>query len=171
MTEKSRTYHIPKKSSGIAGTITKLIMSPDFAKVVLAHMPPCKTCGHAAAAHEDETCRWQEAGAASLQAQGIEPDWCECTEYVNSETFADLSDQRDPKKLAEAMGLPEGTFVGVDHGLGKDESKTVLVEKVGDKLIAHGGCPKCGATNWYDWSQCNGECPIPGSPHFKPEEG
>ena len=28
-------------------------------------------------------------------------------------------------------------------------------------------CPKCGAVSGDDWSQCNGSCPIPGSPHHK----
>lgn len=30
-------------------------------------------------------------------------------------------------------------------------------------------CPKCGATSGNDWSQCNGSCPMYGSPHFKPK--
>jgi hypothetical protein len=29
-------------------------------------------------------------------------------------------------------------------------------------------CPKCGATSGDDWTQCNGECPMPCSPHYKP---
>ncbi|MCK1543358.1 hypothetical protein IVB12_15690 [Bradyrhizobium sp. 179] len=31
-------------------------------------------------------------------------------------------------------------------------------------------CPKCGATSGNDWSQCKGSCPLPGSPHHKPEQ-
>lgn len=27
------------------------------------------------------------------------------------------------------------------------------------------GCPKCGETSGGDWSQCGGDCPMPGSPH------
>lgn len=27
-------------------------------------------------------------------------------------------------------------------------------------------CPKCGAVNGDDWSQCDGACPMPGSPHY-----
>lgn len=30
-------------------------------------------------------------------------------------------------------------------------------------------CPKCGAESGDDWSQCKGSCPMPGSPHYKPE--
>jgi hypothetical protein len=30
------------------------------------------------------------------------------------------------------------------------------------------GCLKCGATSGDDWSQCEGSCPIPASPHFDP---
>lgn len=26
-------------------------------------------------------------------------------------------------------------------------------------------CPKCLHTSGDDWSQCRGECPMPGSPH------
>jgi len=44
-----------------------------------------------------------------------------------------------------------------------------------DKLQREGGyhkpsprCPKCGATSGDDWSQCQGSCPIPGSPHHNP---
>lgn len=29
-------------------------------------------------------------------------------------------------------------------------------------------CPKCGATSGDDWSQCKGDCPLPGTPHYKP---
>lgn len=29
------------------------------------------------------------------------------------------------------------------------------------------GCPKCGKMSGDDWSQCEGDCPIPMSPHFK----
>ena len=29
-------------------------------------------------------------------------------------------------------------------------------------------CPKCDATSGNDWSQCNGVCPVPGSPHYRP---
>lgn len=29
------------------------------------------------------------------------------------------------------------------------------------------GCPKCGKTSGDDWSQCEGDCPIPFSPHHK----
>ena len=28
-------------------------------------------------------------------------------------------------------------------------------------------CPKCGAFSGDDWSQCEGSCPMPCSPHFK----
>jgi len=27
-------------------------------------------------------------------------------------------------------------------------------------------CTKCGATSGNDWSQCNGLCPFPWSPHY-----
>lgn len=30
-------------------------------------------------------------------------------------------------------------------------------------------CPKCHRTSGDDWRQCEGACPIPGSPHYKPE--
>ena len=33
--------------------------------------------------------------------------------------------------------------------------------------VIAGKCPKCGATSGDNWSQCEGECPMPGSPHFK----
>lgn len=29
-------------------------------------------------------------------------------------------------------------------------------------------CPKCGAESGDDWSQCEGACPMPGSPHHNP---
>ncbi|MGB8273714.1 MAG: hypothetical protein WCF16_00410 [Alphaproteobacteria bacterium] len=29
-------------------------------------------------------------------------------------------------------------------------------------------CPKCGAGSGNDWTQCNGVCPVPGSPHYRP---
>jgi hypothetical protein len=29
-------------------------------------------------------------------------------------------------------------------------------------------CPKCDATSGNDWSQCDGVCPVPGSPHYRP---
>ncbi len=29
------------------------------------------------------------------------------------------------------------------------------------------GCPKCGLTSGNDWSQCEDDCPIPLSPHYK----
>lgn len=29
-------------------------------------------------------------------------------------------------------------------------------------------CPKCGARSGNDWSQCNGSCPMVGSPHHDP---
>lgn len=29
-------------------------------------------------------------------------------------------------------------------------------------------CPKCHMWSGDDWSQCNGACPMPGSPHYKP---
>lgn len=28
-------------------------------------------------------------------------------------------------------------------------------------------CPKCGANQGGDWTQCEGNCPIPVSPHFQ----
>jgi len=28
-------------------------------------------------------------------------------------------------------------------------------------------CPKCDAESGNDWSQCEGSCPMPGSPHYK----
>jgi hypothetical protein len=28
-------------------------------------------------------------------------------------------------------------------------------------------CPKCGAESGDDWSQCEGSCPIPASPHYR----
>lgn len=28
-------------------------------------------------------------------------------------------------------------------------------------------CPKCGETSGMDWTQCNGDCPMPMSPHFR----
>jgi hypothetical protein len=28
-------------------------------------------------------------------------------------------------------------------------------------------CPKCGAASGDDWRQCEGDCPMPGSPHYK----
>ena len=27
-------------------------------------------------------------------------------------------------------------------------------------------CPKCGATSGGDWSQCEGKCPMPNTPHY-----
>lgn len=30
-------------------------------------------------------------------------------------------------------------------------------------------CPKCNFTSGDDWKQCGGSCPMPGSPHFKPD--
>ena len=33
-----------------------------------------------------------------------------------------------------------------------------------DELIE---CPKCRAFSGDDWSQCNGSCPMKGSPHYK----
>ena len=30
-------------------------------------------------------------------------------------------------------------------------------------------CPKCKAVSGDDWSQCRGLCPMPGSPHYKPD--
>jgi hypothetical protein len=29
-------------------------------------------------------------------------------------------------------------------------------------------CPKCGAGSGDDWSQCQGVCPVPWSPHYRP---
>lgn len=29
------------------------------------------------------------------------------------------------------------------------------------------GCPKCGKYSGDDWSQCEGDCPIPMSPHYR----
>lgn len=29
-------------------------------------------------------------------------------------------------------------------------------------------CTKCKATSGDAWSQCNGSCPMPGSPHYEP---
>lgn len=29
-------------------------------------------------------------------------------------------------------------------------------------------CPKCQAKSGDDWSQCQGVCPMPGSPHYDP---
>lgn len=29
-------------------------------------------------------------------------------------------------------------------------------------------CPKCDATSGDNWSQCDGVCPMPGSPHYRP---
>jgi len=29
-------------------------------------------------------------------------------------------------------------------------------------------CPKCGEVSGDDWSQCDGKCPMEGSPHFNP---
>lgn len=29
-------------------------------------------------------------------------------------------------------------------------------------------CPKCQQTSGNSWSQCDGECPMPMSPHFRP---
>lgn len=41
------------------------------------------------------------------------------------------------------------------------------IEKPFDVVISmHGTCPKCGAVTGNDWSQCNGVCPIPFSPHY-----
>lgn len=31
-------------------------------------------------------------------------------------------------------------------------------------------CPKCGYRSGDAWLQCNGSCPMPGSPHFSKEE-
>lgn len=31
-------------------------------------------------------------------------------------------------------------------------------------------CPKCGGFHGNDWSQCNGSCPMPGSPHYVERE-
>ena len=82
----------PFKGTGIAGTIVKfefdetLLDRKALAEEVLPKMPPCKECGHSAAAHEDGTCAWVERGAGALQAAGIEPDWCECEQYVNPES-------------------------------------------------------------------------------------
>lgn len=33
--------------------------------------------------------------------------------------------------------------------------------------LVNGKCPKCGAASGDDWSQCGGECPLPGTPHYK----
>jgi hypothetical protein len=30
-------------------------------------------------------------------------------------------------------------------------------------------CPKCKAVSGDSWAQCKGSCPMPGSPHYKPE--
>lgn len=30
-----------------------------------------------------------------------------------------------------------------------------------------GGCPKCGANSGDSWTQCEGSCPMPLSPHYK----
>ena len=32
-------------------------------------------------------------------------------------------------------------------------------------------CPKCGAVSGDDWSQCEGDCPMPISPHFAAKRG
>lgn len=31
-------------------------------------------------------------------------------------------------------------------------------------------CPKCGAFSGDDWSQCQGSCPLPISPHYSTQE-
>lgn len=38
----------------------------------------------------------------------------------------------------------------------------------GDAPIDRARCPKCRSTSGGDWSQCQGICPMPGSPHFQP---
>jgi len=79
----------PFRGSGTAGTIVKfqfdetLLDRKTLAEEVLPKMPPCSTCDHSAAAHMDGSCAWVERDAGELQAAGIEPDWCECDEYVH----------------------------------------------------------------------------------------
>lgn len=31
-------------------------------------------------------------------------------------------------------------------------------------------CPKCGFNSGDDWSQCEGDCPMPMSPHYRKHE-
>lgn len=31
-------------------------------------------------------------------------------------------------------------------------------------------CPKCGSTSGDNWTKCEGNCPMPGSPHYKLEK-
>lgn len=83
--------------------------------------------------------------------------------YCGAHTDAEFVDvgmgywqQVTPHRCGNCHAVEIGPYDQIDRDLLAEEIKT------GWYLPT---CPKCGALSGDDWSQCNGECPMPGSPH------
>lgn len=77
----------------------------------------------------------------------VDGNWCE-----NPQCWWEMPRTLAPAALADLEGAP----LPVDQGV---DDPVVGVE-----------CPKCGQQTGDDWSQCQGACPIPGSPHYSARE-
>ena len=93
---------------------------------------------------------------------------------------------KDGKELVDwlaqqrARAAREQDVLRIKHAIFADVTasfeKKVDVPSVGEEVqnaipeseSGSGPCPKCGAGSGNDWSQCDGACPMPMSPHHQP---